>query len=671
MRYLTVGLAFVALSSGGISAETPLASFCYWHPTDVLCAEPPPVDPCIENPTANDCPCPDDDTVLYPNCPVEPPPIDPEKPVTVGHWEEIPNSAMDSVYIEGVDDMVPRYGGTSWKAIQSAFSGGVCARDELYVWGGGHAGGSHNGLLSVNPSTGVWTRVTEPSNPVGDCNDCGSYPDGEPTARHTYNLLATDGDYIYSSGGSIYSRGNAGLPPHNWRFDLDTMEWETYIESGHESVGGQLMQVDGTLYQAMGTRQSTYDINTNTWTEVSKNGNPVPGGALMQVYHEPTDTFYAFGNARVQWQKRSDFGNSWNKIEPVPVGLQYKGPGVVLHGDLIIIWTGGPVLMIYDIAKEAWGQIYTDTDPGSAFNAGTYGRMSSCGGEIILINGAGNNMLKLHLPDVINYEPITEFISVTTAQSYVDDGLPVPPGIYLDGVQIRDGYVLDMMGVRFLDGFKGKGKVLVIGEGTVKNAMLDDRFSCLGCAGVRGGLGSVITIDNTTIRNQENAVLTGNDSVSLRIINSILEDNFTNGEAGHSHNVYAGKSEEFHFLNSFSGCYINKGHSLKMRSKRSYIIGSTIDQGNCNNSRLIDNECGGYMEIRNSSFIHSPNSDNTDMISMAVGGCRDEGTVSKILLENTYWRASPDVVRFMTTKETVEFECLGTNTFEGIASPCV
>ena len=52
---------------------------------------------------------------------------------------------------------------SSWEMIQKAESGAVCSDGKLFVTGGGHADGAHNGMLALDTETWLWQRVIEPS----------------------------------------------------------------------------------------------------------------------------------------------------------------------------------------------------------------------------------------------------------------------------------------------------------------------------------------------------------------------------------------------------------------------------------------------------------------------------------------------------------------------------
>ena len=495
-----------------------LESFCSWHPSDVLCGViPPPIDPCDEDPEADGCPCPDNPSATYPNCVVIPP--------TEAEWIEIPESDMNQIFIDGVDNDMPRPD-TAWSAIQGEFSGAVCVDDTIYVHGGGHSGGPHNGVLSFDTTSLTWNRETEPS-PVSsdECSNCATYADGNPKARHTYNLMATDGESIWISGGAIYSQGNAGEAPRNWKFHLADKTWSNWPESGNERATGTLMHVDGKMYQFF-KNQWLYDIESQEWT---RPGNATGTGAnLMTVYHEPTETFYAFGSGTAQKLALEDFGTKWVDLGQVPVVLAANGPGAVLVGDLVLFWRGGATVTVYDIPNATWGEFTPMGDPGPiATRAGVWGRFSGCGGSVYLINSVRNNTFELSLPDEITYTPVTEFVSKEDAQDYVDANEQIPPGIYSSGIVIRDGQDVDLTGVRLLFPVQGKALVVARGETVLRNAVLTDKADCQACGGVRAEAESDLTIFNSIIRNQENGVLTGNDSVSLKIFNTDIENTDT------------------------------------------------------------------------------------------------------------------------------------------------
>lgn len=118
-------------------------------------------------------------------------PIDNLQP---GEWYEFPNSKMNSV------DPCPKHGcvysGTNGQdGVMSAWGGGAydTKRDQLMVWGGGHSNYGGNEVYAFGPLTSAtpsWKRITEPS--LVPVSGVDVYPDGTPTARHTYNVIQYD-----------------------------------------------------------------------------------------------------------------------------------------------------------------------------------------------------------------------------------------------------------------------------------------------------------------------------------------------------------------------------------------------------------------------------------------------------------------------------------------------
>lgn len=384
-----------------------------------------------EFPGGSDVVLPRGSTITFPGGEYEvvllPPPPPPEPnappPVTGWSWVELTRegaepsgSAMDSVHIPAVDEQWDYKGGAgrSWSAIQRAWSGGVVANGKLYVTGGGHADGAHNGVLAVD-SDGKWSRVTEPGkiwrktdcpvlpgNTRGTCTTeygtctlgwCTTGKDGQPVAIHSYNGLAADNNYLYRSGGAVWSHGNSGTGPKNFKLDFATGEWSTFPDCGRESTMSNLIHVDGKLYLITKDGRCVFDTATWRW-EIRKGAYAVPGNSKL-VYHKGLDRFYIFGNKWLAWVERSKFGTEWNKIANKPALITEKYLGVVEYGGIFFLWKTGVDVATFDPNTEEWGVITPSGDPGRGLGAGANGRFNVLDGQIVLVNGASNNMYKL------------------------------------------------------------------------------------------------------------------------------------------------------------------------------------------------------------------------------------------------------------------------------------
>jgi len=255
-----------------------------------------------------------------------------------------------------------------------------------------------------------------------------------------------------------------------------------------------------------------------------------------------------------------------------------------------------------------------------------------------------------------------------SAQSFIKSGKQVPADIYSGGVHLMASGVYELKDVALRGGAKGKGKILTNGGPiTINDAVLVERYKHSGSAGIRIQSTPDVTIVRADIRHQENGVLSGNDGGIVRIVDSVIEDNYTAGEFGQSHNIYIGMTDEFQLTGSFIGGYRNGGHSVKSRALKNVIVNTDVDQGDSNASRIFDFPRGGEITIENGTFTQSINSDNLDLMAIAVE--RGRVAESTVTLTNTHWIATREKARFLTTKENVVFIDGGGNTFVGVESP--
>lgn len=394
--------------------------------------------------------CSSNCTLNTSNCSSEPPPPPIEGPLDEATWTELPNSSMDTVFIPGVDDAFPG-NENAFEKIQVAWSGGVCVGEELYVLGGGHGNGPHNGIFAVNVMSGQWRRVTEPSPvwtretcpldevtglnicepPIGEpckLGRCNVGPDGRPVARHTYDLLATDNENIYMSGGSIYWAGNAGTEPRSWMFNLQEEEWSPMPHQNPAAhVSGSLEAIDGELYLVNPNGFQIYNPNTG-WRSV---GNKESNHTTNITYSPLTDSFYGFGAVNRGWVKtREEFiagedirelpdfivpelqTDNWIFPELSVKSMDYFGATWYPPTGEILYWDGGPRIIAFDVENESWRVVIPAGDPGPALRNGTFGRFSYCNNRLLVVGvgdyevgapsdwpGVDKNLWYLDIPD--------------------------------------------------------------------------------------------------------------------------------------------------------------------------------------------------------------------------------------------------------------------------------
>lgn len=212
-------------------------------------------------------------------------------------------------------------------------------------------------------------------------------------------------------------------------------------------------------------------------------------------------------------------------------------------------------------------------------------------------------------------------IIVMASGTYERGAVVDVPGVIIrgePGAHLRGGTV------------KGKAALVV----TAKDVVIEG-IECSEMA-VRDRNGACIRIEgeNLTVRNvyfhdNQEGIL-GGGSGTLIVEDSRFE---RNGFGGQAHGVYIGSSiETFIFRNNQVLSTTGAGHGYKSRAQKSIIEGNIIASLDGHDSRAIDLSNGGEVIIRGNILQKGPNSENYDMIGLAL-----EGTSNKMhtaLIEN-------------------------------------
>lgn len=280
-------------------------------------------------------------------------------------WYEHPDSKMREVC---VPDSVGVRGVVGCAAVVAAWGGGAydSARNQLILWGGGHADYHGNELYSFNVPQGTWSRLTEPSTgPREAITDQDPLPDGNPVSRHTYEgvEIISHADLLFSVGGSIANSG--GGTNVTWAFDLEARTWRN-LNPPEPGPGGY---ANASAYdpssRAVIVRytqgMSAYDLDTNTWTRLA-----------------------GFGYVPL-WPRYERGGDKTAVIDPVRGLFWSVGSGDVLVWDIAAAeivtddWatTGGGMYSNADVAgnypeqlfEGGGGDIYDANAPGFDYDA--------------------------------------------------------------------------------------------------------------------------------------------------------------------------------------------------------------------------------------------------------------------------------------------------------------
>jgi hypothetical protein len=214
------------------------------------------------------------------------------------------------------------------------------------------------------------------------------------------------------------------------------------------------------------------------------------------------------------------------------------------------------------------------------------------------------------------------------------DQVVLAPGVYEEGAVIATADLL-LRGEpgAHLRGHAVEGKAALVVKA---NDVLIEGIECSDIA-VRDNNGACIRIegDDLTVRNvhfhdNQQGILSGPGGGVLLIEGSLFE---RNGFGGQAHGVYIGPTiETFIFRGNRILATTGAGHGLKSRAQQTIVENSVIAGLDGHDSRAIDLPNGGEVVIRGNVLEKGPNSDNGQMIGLALEGPLHE--VNEALIED-------------------------------------
>jgi hypothetical protein len=202
------------------------------------------------------------------------------------------------------------------------------------------------------------------------------------------------------------------------------------------------------------------------------------------------------------------------------------------------------------------------------------------------------------------------------------DQVVLAPGVYAEGAIVgTPDLVLRGKPGAHLRGHAVEGKAALVVKAP---GVLIDGIECSEIA-VRDNNGACIRIegDDLIVRNvhfhdNQQGILSGPGGGVLLVEDSLFE---RNGFGGQAHGVYVGRPvETFVFRNNRILATTGAGHGLKSRARRTIIENNVIAGLDGQDSRAIDLPDGGEVEIRNNVLEKGQNSENAEMIGVALEG---------------------------------------------------
>ena len=299
-------------------------------------------------------------------------------------WHEIPDTQLAPQCPSNPEIQ----GNTGCASVVLAWNGGVAdlKRNRLIVWGGGHSDYFGNEVYALDLVSSKLQRLTEPS-PVSNVGSCPeSYPDGRPSARHTYNGLVyvPDQDAMFSFGGSRSICGS--MSDKIWKLSLDAMNW-TLLEPHR---GDKILNAPGIASDYDPNTHAVffsdtagffrYDPATNAVKKLADlrgvddhlTGVIDPGRKLFLMAGYPGQ-FWAIDIGAHSKHNLQDWSK---KVRGCDGLLKVPDPGLaydpVLH--LIVGWAGGDSIFLFDPETRACTDKSYPGGPGPAQRKGSFGR---------------------------------------------------------------------------------------------------------------------------------------------------------------------------------------------------------------------------------------------------------------------------------------------------------
>lgn len=339
-------------------------------------------------------------------------------PATPG-WYEIPNTALQSVCPPAAQYPAIQ-GNEGCSAVVEDWSGGAAdtTRNRLIVWGGGHHGYYGNEVYALDLNSLQMARLNDPSEVSGIdfttfCGD--TYPDGQPSSRHTYGGLAhiPGKDVLFAYGGG--TAGCGFLSTGTFSFNFGTQQWTNLAPSGGVPNGapGEMAQYDPNtgmvLLADAGYTQTAklrkYDPNANRYTLLRDMGSSW-GIHQNGVLDPKRKLFFVVGNGRfvkINVSARSSYAPQDISRSASGCGelVSAASPGLAFdtRQNLVVGWGDGDSVYLYNPDTDSCTTQTFGGGPGAQLKNGTFGRFQYFPslGVFALVNNWNQNAYILRL----------------------------------------------------------------------------------------------------------------------------------------------------------------------------------------------------------------------------------------------------------------------------------
>lgn len=302
-------------------------------------------------------------------------------------WYDIPGSKIRSV-CPSPSSYPQIQGNEGCSAVTADWAGGAfdSKRNSLLIWGGGHSGYAGNEVYALSLDTLSIQLFTSPSTSIRDgCASGGTYSDGKPVARHTYNHLAylPGPDVMFAWGGSRWQCG--GMGGDTWALDLTSLAWtaksNTNVPTANFGRSAAYDSNTGLVYMRDDFDLRSYSHSSNTWTTRTASGtgqsngdyktaviDPVRKRYLYYIQGDTTLYWYDISSATAPTTLQSGATSGCGFMSSYGAGWEYDPVQ-----DRLVAWTGGNTVYVMNIDSRLCSTVSYSGGPASMAN-GTFGR---------------------------------------------------------------------------------------------------------------------------------------------------------------------------------------------------------------------------------------------------------------------------------------------------------
>ena len=511
----------------------------------------------------------------------------------------------------------------------------------VYVFGGGHSGYGGNEVYAFHYRTGTWERLTAPSAYNTECvvgrPGCLRKPKSGPPSTHTYRgfFLNAATRTIIANGNIEFAMQGEFFAPHEiWEFNpsrtetrgaIAPLQWRRNADLDPKGASTPLISSgplpNGERLAVYPTRHGVWNPVTGQHRYVRNDSNQISwqGGALFDpvrnvAWHLGISWFMKAANTAPPGE--APVFSSFEKVGENPAFTGAQGGYEFGADGKIYQWAGGPEVTRYDPDADKWEVFAPPTGP-SGSRVYTKWVFDAPTGAFVGVHWPDNGPW-VFMPPAEGWGPL----ATVSAQSFVDAApagstVTIPPGLYPGFLTISkplrvimDGVTLSSAGHGVVHVLNANGPVTIEGFTHLRHAGFET-------PGVRIQNSPDVTVRRFRIARTTMGIQSDNRPDQKMVLEDGLIEEIGDGSQL-SHGIYFGIGDTLTVRRVTVRRGMALGHLLKTRAKRTVVDASRFLGLDGTDSREMEFTCGGEIKVTNSIVQKGANSDNAEMIAVAI-----------------------------------------------------